>query len=529
MNPRIRPIDVSAALFCALASAPAAAQHVDGVTVSSAAAEPGSFDVPAISADGRFVAFSSFCSSLVDGDTNDWIDTFVYDRFAGTIERVDVDSNGNEGRDTVYDLPDGPPSISADGRFVAFQSDYPNLVANDTNGATDVFVRDRLDGTTERVSVDSDGIEGGAGGRQLAISADGRYVAFSSESTNLIASGTNGKSHIFIHDRATGETTRVSVDSSGQEADGNCLTPALSADGRIVAFVSFATNLGGDVSTTGINVFLHDRATATTELVSVSSTGTDGDRWSSGPSLSSDGRFVAFSSFATNLVTDDRNDAADCFVRDRVLATIERVSVDSNGAEANGQSNSATISADGRSVAFWSEATNLVAGDDAQPGNVFLRDRGMGTTQCLSVDPAGGQANGGSGPPALSADGRFVAFPSSASNLVPGDTNDVGDLFVAGPWLTLEAEPRALDVGATLTLTHVRGAASGLVLLVAVDVDGAALFQPMLFDTCDADGLWSFATVVPACVSGSTWTVRTYGFVATGKVAASNDVVVTFR
>src|SRR5438445_496038 len=219
---------------------------------------------------------------------------------AQTTVRVSVASDGTEGNDVSLGS-----ALSADGRFVAFDSAATDLVAGDTNGVSDVFVHDRQTGTTERVSVASDGTQGNDASFYSALSADGRFVAFDSDATNLVAGDTNGTTDVFVHDRQTGTTERVSVASGGGtqgngKSGGFFAFPALSADGRFVAFQSDAPNLvAGDTNGT-TDVFVHDRQTGTTERVSVASGGSQGNGCSAGPVLSADGRFVAFHRPATN-------------------------------------------------------------------------------------------------------------------------------------------------------------------------------------------------------------------------------------
>jgi Tol biopolymer transport system component len=244
------------------------------------------------------------------------------------VERVSVSTAGTQG--------DGASTycaVSGDGRFVAFLSAADNLVAGDTNGHVDVFVRDRQLGTTERVSVSTAGAQADADCLGPAISADGRFVVFSSAATTLVPADTNGKLDVFVHDRQTGITERVSVSSAGVQGDNNSAFPSISGDGRFVAFWSAATNLVSGDTNAHSDVFVHDRQTGVTERVSVSSAGVqaDGDSLVS-PAISADGRFVAFYSSATNLVPGDTNAQADVFVGDRQLGTTERVSVSSAGA-----------------------------------------------------------------------------------------------------------------------------------------------------------------------------------------------------
>jgi hypothetical protein len=271
------------------------------------------------------------------------------------------------------------PAISADGRFVAFHSDAENLVSGDTNGQRDVFVRDRLAGTTVRVSVDSAGNQAtGDDSSDSAISADGRVVAFYSGAANLVADDTNGQDDIFVHDRQTGATTRVSVDSAGGEANGTgSYAVSLSADGRFVSFYSYATNLVANDTNGYVDVFVHDRQTGTTQRVSVGSAGGEANDGSYNPALSWDGRFVAFYSSASNLIAGDANAKRDVFVHDRQAGTTQRVSVDGAGGEANDGSYNPTISGACRFVAFESVASDLVPDDNNSKRDIIVRDRGL--------------------------------------------------------------------------------------------------------------------------------------------------------
>ena len=337
---------------------------------------------PSISADGRFVAFAAWARNLAPGDTNGFGDVFVHDRGTGTTERLSADRTGTEANDTIHQ-----PAISGDGHVVAFVSAATNLVPGDTNGQADVFVHDRPSGTTERVSVNSDGAEGDGSSERPTLSADGRYVAFSSSATNLVPGDTNGQSDVFVHDRQTRLTERVSVDSAGIQGNAasfvgpNDHGAPLSADGRFVAFTSAATNLVPGDTNGQSDVFVHDRRTGTTERVSVDSAGTEANGWSERPSISTDGRFVAFCSYATNLVPRDTNGRWDEFVHDRQTHTTERVSVDSAGTEGNGDSRGASLSADGRFVAFASDANNLVPWDTNSVTDVFVRDRNSASSE----------------------------------------------------------------------------------------------------------------------------------------------------
>jgi Tol biopolymer transport system component len=381
---------------------------------------------PAISADGRYVVFRSGANNLVAGDTNGYQDIFLRDRETGTTELVSLATGG-----AAANAGSNMGSISADGRYVAFQSYASNLVAGDTNGGNDVFVRDRTAGTTRRVSVASDGTQSD-GAWYPVISADGRYVVFASDSTNLVADDSNGVTDIFVYDLVGNTIQRVSVSSAGVQANDWSFAVAISADGRYVAFESVASNLvDGDLNGKD-DIFVRDLHENTTERVSVGAGGTEGNGDAVDVGMSADGRFVTFQSAANNLVAGDNNGAYDVFVHDRQLGTTSLESVSSSGALGNGQSDRPnSISADGRFVAFKSAATNLVSGDTNGYQDIFVRDRTAHTTTRLSLGAHGEQADAVCEGPLISADGRFVTFYSAATNLVEGDTNAVNDVFVS--------------------------------------------------------------------------------------------------
>lgn len=417
--------------FCTiLATSPVALAAVTELVSVDGGGVPGNAGstFSALSADGRFVAFTSRASNLVPGDGNGTDDVFVRDRMSGTTERVSVGAGGAEANAMSV-----APAISGDGQVVAFVSSATNLVAGDSNGRLDVFVHDRGTGTTSRVSVDSAGVEASADSLSPSLSFDGSRVVFASSASELTAGDGNGTFDVFLHDRPTGVTTRVSVDSSGAEADGPSLAPRISADGLVIAFHSSATNLVATDINFSTDVFVHDLATGVTEMASVDSAGVQGNFQSTAASVSSDGRFVAFDSDAMNLVPGDSNFRTDVFVRDRQSGTTERVSVASDGTEGNGQSgfvDPPAISGDGRFVAFASGASNLVSDDGNNFVDVFLHDRSTGATTRVSVANDGSEGNAPTAHwPSVSSDGSVVIFASLATNLVPGDTGGFQDVF----------------------------------------------------------------------------------------------------
>jgi Tol biopolymer transport system component len=380
---------------------------------------------PAISADGRIVTFDSWGSSLVPGDTNAVADVIVRDRISGQTTRASVSSTGVQGDGGSY-----YPAISADSRFVAYQSDATNLVPGDTNAKTDIFVRDLQAGTTERVSVASNGAQANGVSGHASISGDGRYVTFYSYASNLVAGDTNGVPDVFVHDRATGATTRVSVSTSGVQADDFSTEPAISPDGRFVVFGSAASNLVAGDYNIYEGIYLHDRASGVTERISVPVPGGYGNGLCGLPCLSDDGRYVAFESVASDLVPNDTNGREDIFVRDRVQAKTTRISVNTFGEQGNGDSHWPSMSADGRYVSYFGWSTNLVPGDINGVWDVFLLDRESNMTTLVSLDSYGQQGNADSGGGSFSHDARFLAFSSWATNLIASDTNATTDVFV---------------------------------------------------------------------------------------------------
>jgi Tol biopolymer transport system component len=424
-----------------LAGAPAeAAPGTVRVSVASdgAQATGGSYH-PAISDDGWVVAFASSAANLVAGDRNGADDIFVHDGWTGKTTRVSVASDGTEA-----DGASSSPTLSGNGRFVAFMSSADNLVPGDTNGEPDVFVHDRRTGQTTRVSVASDGSQPAPGSYQTLvadITPDGRFVSFTSRAANLVAGDTNGAFDVFVHDRWEHETTRVSVGPGGAQGDGDSRGGSMSDDGRFVAFSSAATKLvpGRRVIS---DVYVYDRRTGETTRASIRSDGTPARGNSDEAVISGNGRFVAFRSGAHDLAPHDTDWWDQIFVHDRATGETTRVSESTDGAQPDDASWLGDISGDGRFVAFQSYATNLVAGDTNGANgpsygfDVFVRDRQHGTTTRVSVASDGAQADAPSFSGSLSADGRVVVFASGATNLVPGDTNGDADIFVrmSRPW-----------------------------------------------------------------------------------------------
>lgn len=289
--------------------------------------------------------------------------------------------------------------------------------------------------TTVRVSVSTTGAQGDYYADGPALSGNGRSVAFHASSTNLVPGDTNGVEDVFVRDRRSGVTRRVSVTSRGVQGNQASAEPAISPDGRFVAFHSLASNLVPGDTNNADDVFVHDLRSRTTRRVSVSSTGAQAAGQNENAAVSVGGRYVVFWSSAANLVRRDTNGLVDVFVRDVRAGTTTRVSVSDTEAQASSAtptfgSSYPGISADGRWVTFVSGASNLVRGDTNVVEDAFVRDRRRGTTTRISVSTRRAQADGYSYQTKINASGRYVVFGSAASNLVPGDTNAEQDVFV---------------------------------------------------------------------------------------------------
>lgn len=416
-------------------------------------------DDPAVSRDGRYVVFESSASNLVLGDENGKQDIFLRDRTAGTTIRVSVSSSEEEANGESSD-----PAVSDSGRYVVFSSNADNLVAGDTNGKMDVFIRDTQNGVTTRVSIKTGGGQGdeSSGAYGAALSSDGRYIAFDSESTNLVNGDTNEFSDIFLYDRSTNKTTRINLSfiANEQAESGNSVSPAISADGRYVAFQTYADDLVPCDDNHRADILIRDVVSGTTSRASVGTYTCESNGNSFNPSISDDGRYVVFDSDADNLLDwtgkEDNNGMQDVFIHDTQSLTTQRVSVGSSGAEGNEQSGGygAGLSSDGQYVTFTSYATNLVSDDYNETYDVFVRDRTARKTTLESRGHYWEQGNKTSGPSSISSDGRYVAFSSDADNLVTNDNNERRDIFVRdylwpGPLVRSIDPPSGLIEGGT--------------------------------------------------------------------------------
>lgn len=343
------------------------------------------------------------------------------------LELISKTAAGIQGNNTSED-----PIVSADGRWVAFRSDASNLVGGYTVQATNIYVKDRETGAVERVSLSTAGVEPNDSCFDPAISGNGRFVSFSSYATNLVAGDTNAQLDIFLYDRDTDTLERVSVSSTGVEADAGSGFSAVSYDGRYVSFQSDATNLVAGDTNGARDVFVRDRQAGETIRVSTDASGNEtlAGTYSSNAKVAGVGPWVLFSSTASNLVAGDTNGAEDLFAKNLETGAIERISIAADGTQANGDSSRFSVSSDGLRVVFECYGSNLVAGDTNGQPDVFLKDRSTGALRRVSLAAGGIQPDRGCNDPVISADGSTLAFSSAATNLVPGDTNGTRDTFV---------------------------------------------------------------------------------------------------
>ncbi|MFK5984834.1 MAG: hypothetical protein QM479_05365 [Pseudomonadota bacterium] len=430
---------------------------------------------PSVSADGRYIAFLSYDSN------NSQYAVYLHDALTGNTSLVSLTETGSIPNNSSY-----RPQISANGNAVVFTSGATDLVANDTNGVTDTFIRDLVNQTTKRLSVNSSGAEGNDGSYNPSISDNGLYVAYQSNANNLVLGDTNNEADIFVVNTSTTiKPVRVSINSAGDEANDSSYYPSISGDGNFIAFLTDANNLvAGDTNSNGDIIVVNNSTITQPVRVNLNTDGSQANAYSYYPDLSTDGRHISFASEATNLVNNDNNNTTDAFVHDKNTGITTRVSVDSNGAETNQQSGlirisgngqdiaylsadspsfnhsdafvyssgqkirvhnntqgnypqtspshsitSNSSSADGRYIVFSSNAFNLLASNMNEGTNIFLRDTLTNTTKLINSATDGSKADNHSSHSSISSDGRYILFESDATNLVANDTNNTRDIF----------------------------------------------------------------------------------------------------
>lgn len=440
------------------------------VTSAGATVTFGGID-PAVSDDGAVVAFESFASTYVPGDTNGQRDVFVRDREAGTTQAASVSSGEVLGNGSSIGA-----SVSDDGTKVVFESSSSNLVRGDRNGVVDVFLRDLVAGTTVRVSLtDADAAANGASSDAM-ISGDGTKVVFASGATNLVTGDTNGKRDVFVRDLVAGTTTRVSR-SGATQGNGASTAPSIADDGGVVAFETLASNLVSGDTNGQSDVMVWTGGAGVTRISHPGNIG-QANGASTRPAVRGDGLVVAFESAASNLVSGDTNGRIDVFLLTLAAPLPSRASVSSSGGQGNGDSTRASLSDDGLLVAFATDATNFVSGDTNGQTDVVVRDFAALTTSIVSASSARTRANGASTSPALAGAAPLVVYHSSASNLVPADTNALPDVY-SSTALRCDGRAVTVDLGAAQTPTAavdvVRGTANADVVDLGAGADRACL------------------------------------------------------
>lgn len=406
-------------LWVTLASSAAWSAEVSLVSVSSGGVKGTQQSTrPDVSADGRYVAFVSSSNNLVSGASGTHV--YVKDLVTGDVDLVSKASDGTRGNNTSS----GPISISADGRYVTFLSFATNLVSGDTNGRYDLFWHDRVTGATQIINVATDGSWSNTFSDFAAVSGDGRYVAFRSAASNLVSGDTNGVYDVFVRDMQSGTTWRVSLTATGGQQGGG--EPDISSDGRYVSYVSNSTSVWV------VDAFNCNPSACDTRRVSVNNAGQSGGVHTSVlfPKISGNGQFAVWESDAPGYVANDTNGQADVFVRDIANGVTTRVSVASDGSQANGFSLTPDISDDGRYVIFTSTATNLDGADTNGVNDLYLHDRQNSTTTRISTTSSGGQINNhASYYSRISGNGQRVAYSTNATNVMPADNDATEDVY----------------------------------------------------------------------------------------------------
>ncbi|SDG89148.1 lectin-like protein [Alloyangia pacifica] len=390
----------------------------------------GSHGEATLSDDGTWIGFHSFSSNLIPGleipESNpNYGQIYAKNLVTGEVVLVSANAEG-------VPLSGHAPAISPDGTKIAFQSGSDAYLASDTNGQSDIFLRDLESGEITLVSSNVYGNEGNYSSLSPVYSPDGTKIAFSSLSSNFVAGDTNGATDIFVKDLATGEITRVSTGTNGEQANQRSFFPIFSPDSSKVAFMTYASNLAPNDDNGRGDIYLKELETGQLTLVSTDSDGNVGNEDNLPDDISEDGTRVLFTTFTSNLVEGDTNDALDLLLKDLTTGETTRVSVDTFGQQLNGSSVDARFFPDDESkIYFLSEATNLVALDGNGTLDIFLKDLVTGQVTLLSTTDSGIQANGFSSGPVFLPGAQSFIFGSSATNLVPDDTNGTTDIFLA--------------------------------------------------------------------------------------------------
>ena len=405
---------------------------VTRVSTSSGGAEGnGGSTNPKLSPDATMVVFASAANNLVAGDTNGVADIFVVNLATGAVTLISSAADGSLGNGAS-----GSPVFSPDGTKVMFTSAASNLVAGDTNGVNDTFIKDLVTGAVTLVSIDASGARGNGNSFAGSFSADGTKVLFSSAATNWVSGDSNASNDVFLKDLVTGAITAVSTSAAGAFGNAGGTTPlqggGLSSDGTLAVISSSSSALVAGDTNSASDIFVKNLTTGAITLVSKSVGGTIGNNLSVNPVISADGTKVAFQSNASNLVAGDTNGRQDIFVVDLATGVVTLVSTDAGGGQADGSSQNPRFTSDGGSIVFRSSATNLVAGDTNGRDDIYLKNLSTGAITRLSLTHDGGEPTGADvNATDIAGDGSKVAYSSSVTNIVAGDTNAAADIFVA--------------------------------------------------------------------------------------------------
>ncbi|MFO0983371.1 MAG: hypothetical protein U1E76_16820 [Planctomycetota bacterium] len=422
-----RTIAWSVLVAGSVAAGPLVAQSTKRASVNNGGIEGNARSLlPSLDRSGRYVAFQSDASNLDFGDVNMASDVFVRDRAIGVTDLVSVNNGGAQGTGAS-----DSPHLSGLGQYVVFRSDAPNFWPGDINGLGDIILRDIPGALTEPISLDFGGGPANGASYDPFVTTNGRWVAFTSSASDLVPGDMNGLDDCFVRDRMFAVTECLSVNGAGVvNANGASGAPSLSADGRYAVFHSDASNLvPGDMNAVR-DVFMRDRLAGVTVRISLGPGGVEANGASSNPWISEDGRYVTYQSDATNLVAVDVNAATDVFVFDRLAVTTVMASVSTAGVQGIGNSLNPVINSDGTRVAFTSEADNLSPQDTNLVADAHVRDLWLGVTHRASLSELSLQSAGASDGATISGNGRVIAFSNAEPDLVGADTNLVDDVFV---------------------------------------------------------------------------------------------------
>ena len=399
----------------------------EAVTVNTSGGSPNS-NTSALSSslDGRYVVFQSNATDLVSSPavTGSNSQIYVRDRYTNTTQLVSVNSAGTNGGNSWSQAP----TISSDGRYVAFNSPATNLTNTNPGGTIEVYVRDLVSQTTVLASSSSSGAAANSTSYDGSISGDGNFVVFRTAASNLVSGVTPSSEQVFVKDLTDSSVKVVSKNGSGALANANTTGPRISCEGRFIIFLTNATNLPGQTSAVW-NIYMADmlHGGAVTDITPNVPSGT-----SFGPmTISCNGNYVGFNSDASNIVSGDTNSQVDAFIYDRITNGFDLVSKSSSGTLGNDTSAEVSVSNDGRFVTFSSAATNLIASDTNSNYDIFMHDRLSGTTELVSKNLSGTQANGFSFQPSISSNAKYIFYGSTANNLISGYSNSNGLGFSA--------------------------------------------------------------------------------------------------